>query len=92
MRIMGTMQEHKFEELETRASASAELDAIKTLEARSRIRHEIERMKAEGEAMQLTDEERMTKHGQVFTWQSRMPEGVQIVEETALVAHPSEVG
>lgn len=97
------MQEQKYNELETRASETAELDAIKKLEARARIHQEIELMKEEGKALVLTDEEermlrafrrfklRMRKQGEVFTWQTRMPEGVQIVEETANVVDPSEV-
>lgn len=68
------------------ASLSAELDAIKKLEARARVHQEIEAMKAEGKAFELTDEEermlisfrrfkvRMRKDGEVFTWQTRKPE------------------
>lgn len=96
------MQEQKYEELENRASHSQEADAIKKLEARSRIHREIELMKEEGKALVLTAEEedmlrtfrrfklRMRKDGEVFTWQTRRPEGVQIVEETAEIIHPSE--
>jgi len=96
------MQGPKFEELEVRASNVAELDAIKKLEARSRVHREIELMKAEGKAMELTSEEedmlrsfrrfklRMRKDGEVFTWQTRRPEGVQIVQETAEILHPAE--
>lgn len=96
------MQEQKYEELETRASATAELDAIKKLEARSRVHHEIELMKAEGKALELTLEEedmlrafrrfklRMTKNGEVFTWQSRIPEGLEVCDDTALIRHPNE--
>ena len=98
------MQSEKFDELENRASLTAEADAIKKLEARSRVHREIELMKAEGKAMELSSEEedmlhsfrrfklRMTKDGEVFTWQTRKPEGVQIVQETANVVHPSEGG
>lgn len=98
------MQEQKFEELENRASLSAELDQIKKLETRSRVHQEIESMKAEGKAFELSSEEeemlrsfrrfklRMRKDGEVFTWQTRKPEGVQIVEETANIIHPNEVG
>jgi hypothetical protein len=96
------MQEQKFEELEARASHIDEVDAIKKLEARSRVHQEIELMKAEGKALELTSEEedmlhsfrrfklRMRKDGQVFTWQTRKPEGVQIVQETANIVHPAE--
>lgn len=96
------MQEHKYEELESRASETAELDAVKKLEARSRIHQEIELMKEEGKALVLTSEEeemlrsfrrfklRMRKDGEMFTWQTRRPEGVQLVEETANILHPNE--
>jgi CHASE1-domain containing sensor protein len=94
------MQEQKYEELENRASLSQE--AEKKLEARSRIHREIELMKEEGKAFVLTTEEedmlrsfrrfkfRMRKDGEVFAWQTRKPEGVQIAEETAEIIHPSE--
>jgi len=97
------MQLEKFDELENRASRIGELDAIKMLEARARVHQEIQSMKAEGKALELSDEEermlhsfrrfklRMRKHGEVFTWQTRKPEGVQLVEETAEILHPSEV-
>jgi hypothetical protein len=97
------MQEQKFDELEHRASNAGQLDEIKKLEARVRVHQEIELMKAEGKALELSDEEermlhsfrrfklRMRKHGEVFTWQTRKPEGVQIVEETAEILHPSEI-
>lgn len=98
------MQERKFEELENRSIPSAELDQIKQLESRARVHQEIELMKAEGKALELSSEEedmlhafrrfklRMRKDGEVFTWQARKPEGVQIVEETANIVHPNEVG
>ncbi len=97
------MERAKFEELEDRASNIGQLDAIKMLEARARVHQEIESMKAEGKALELSDEEermlhsfrrfklRMRKHGEVFTWQTRKPEGVQLVKETANILHPSEV-
>ncbi|HXI92979.1 MAG TPA: hypothetical protein VNO24_23485 [Blastocatellia bacterium] len=97
------MQMEKYEELENRASLSSELDVIKKHEARARIHQEIERMRQSGEALTLTDEEirllesfrrfklRMRKDGEVFTWQTRRPEGVQVVQETANILHPSEV-
>jgi hypothetical protein len=96
------MQEMKYNELETRASASEHLDAIHKLEARARVRREIELMKEEGKALVLTEEEenllhsfrrfklRMRKDGEVFTWQTRKPDGVQLVEDTAEIVHPSE--
>jgi hypothetical protein len=97
------MQSQKFQELEARASHVPEsIDAIKKLEARSRVHEQIELMKAEGKAFELTSEEedmirsfrrfklRMRKDGEVFTWMTRRPEGVQIVQETAEILHPSE--
>jgi uncharacterized protein YecA (UPF0149 family) len=75
---------------------------FRKLEQRERIHQEIEAMRAEGKAFTLTDEEvellgsfrrfklRMTKDGEVFTWQTRKPEGVQIVQETANIVHPNE--
>jgi hypothetical protein len=96
------MQEMKYTELENRASLSAEFDVVKKLESRARIHAEIEAMRAEGKALTLTDEEftmlesfrrfrlRMRKDGEVFTWQSRRPEGVQLAEVTAQIIHPSE--
>jgi hypothetical protein len=97
------MQERKYDELEDRASQVAELDAFKKLEARARIHEQIEAMRSEGKALTLTDEElnmlksfrrfklRIRKDGEVFTWQTRKPDGIQIVEETAEIVHPNEV-
>lgn len=60
-------------------------------------------VRAEDKALTLTDEEidllsafrrfklRMRKDGEVFNWQSRKPEGVQIAEDTAEIVHPNEV-
>lgn len=99
------MQEQKFDELSVRSSKAleaAEKDAIKKLEARSRIHHEIELMKEEGKAMELSSEEedmlksfrrfklRMRKQSEMFTWQTQRPHGVQIVSETAEIMHPME--
>jgi uncharacterized protein YecA (UPF0149 family) len=96
------MQEQKYSELEERASQTGERDVIKKLEARARVHQQIEAMKAEGTALELSDEEikllesfrrfklRMRKDGEVFTWQSRRPEGVQLAEETAEIIYPSE--
>ena len=96
------MQEMKYDELEDRASRSAMIDEIKKLEARTRVRDEIEAMKAEGKALVLTEEEesmlwsfrrfklRMRKNGEVFTWQTRKPEGIQVVSDTVEIVHPQE--
>lgn len=97
------MNSEKFHELENRASLSEEMDHIKKLEARSHVQREIEAMKSEGAAFELSDEEvkmlrafrrfklRMRRDGETFTWQTRRPDGVQIVEETAEIVHPSEI-
>lgn len=97
------MQEQRFDELESRASVSQEVDVIKKLEARVRVSQAIEAMKAEGKAMVFSAEEeemlwsfrrfklRMRKDGEVFKWQTRRPEGVQIVDETANIIDPREV-
>jgi hypothetical protein len=79
------------------------LDEARRLESRTRVRDEIERMKASGEALVLTDEEermlwsfrrfklRLRKDGEVFKWQTRRAEGVLLASETAEIVHPSEV-
>lgn len=98
------MQEQKHQELEERASGiPAHLDAVRFAEARARVASVIEEMKVEGKALVLTDEEenmlrsfrrfklRMKKNGEVFKWQTCIPEGITIVEETGLVVHPQEV-
>lgn len=86
------MQEQKFEELEDRASFAEKADELKQLEARTRVHKEIELMKAEGKALELSREEeqmlhsfrrfksRMRKNGEVFKWQSCKPEGMQICD------------
>jgi hypothetical protein len=98
------MQERKFEELEDRATDhSLPADSLKQLESRARVVHEIEAMIAEKKAFKLSDEEmdmltsfrrfklRMRKNGEVFKWQSRIPDGVQIAEETGQIVHPQEI-
>jgi hypothetical protein len=101
------MQERKFEELEDRATATFEKaersDHVKQLEARARIAQEIEKMREEGKALTLSDEEfdllksfrrfklRMKKNGEVFKWQTRLPDNVTIAEETGQIVHPQEV-
>jgi hypothetical protein len=96
------MQAEKFEELESRASAIGEIDAVKKLESRARVARTIEAMKAEGKAFELTAEEekllmafrrfklRMRKNGETFTWQTSKPEGVQLAQETAEIIDPAE--
>jgi hypothetical protein len=96
------MGPEKYNELERRASVTGELDAIRGLEVRSRVHREIEQMKEEGKALVLSEEEenmlrsfrrfklRMRKNGEVFRWQTRRPEGVQLAEDTAEIILPSE--
>lgn len=94
------MQEMKYRELEERASAvpeDAQRSRLEKAIVKQRVREEIELMRAEGKALTLSDEEmdmlrtfrrfklRMRKNGEMFTWQTRMPEGVQLVEETAQI-------
>ena len=98
------MQEMKYRELEQRAIPAGISDQIKKLEARAVIHQQIEEMRAEGKALTLSDEEfsllesfrrfklRMRKDGEVFTWQTRRPEGIQLVDETANILHPQEAG
>ena len=99
------MQEQKYEELETRASAEFESKLAKLeqkLQARRVVELEIEAMKAEGKAHEISDEEiRMIrslrrfkatcKPGDVFRWQTRPVEGVTIHEDTSLIRDPQEV-
>jgi len=97
------MQERKFEELEDRAVDHSLKDLTQQLESRERVIKEIEAMKAEGKALELSDEEidmlksfrrfklRMRKNGEVFKWQTRLPDKVQIAEETGAIVHPQEV-
>lgn len=96
------MQEHNFDELERRASSTGETDTVRRLEAEALVHTHLEKMKEEGLALVLTEDEeamllsyrrrllRCRKNGEIFTWQMRLPAGVQIVEETAEVVHPRE--
>lgn len=84
------------------ALSAAKRDLIRKLEARQIIEAQIQYMRDRGEALTLSEEEvkmlesfrrfklRMRKDGEVFTWQTRRPEGVQIASETAEILHPSE--
>lgn len=100
------MQDQKYEELETRTSdlmKAERTDLVKKLEARSLIHAEIEKMRSEGKALTLSGEEfsllesfrrfklRMRKDGEMFSWRTRKPEGIEIIEETAEIVHPSEL-
>lgn len=96
------MQDEKYSELENRAAMSEVLDDVRNHEAHARVRDVIAEMKREGKALVLTAEEeemlwsfrrfktRMRKSHENFTWATRRPDGVQIVEETSEVVHPSE--
>lgn len=97
------MNSESFEELQNRAAPMSGLDHVKNLEARVRVDDIIKQMKSEGKAMELSAEEesmlwafrrfklRMRKDGGIFSWQTRKPEGVQLVQDTAEILHPSEV-
>jgi len=96
------LQNSAAEEFERRSMSAAMKDAIRKLEAKAIVDETVQAMKDRGEAFELTDEEekmllafrrfklRMRKDGEVFTWQSRKPEGVQVVSETAEIVHPNE--
>ena len=98
------MQDQSYVELEERASAIPEdrkQSRIEKLIAKERVRTEIDLMRTEGKALTLTDEEdllqsfrrfklRMRKDAEMFSWQTRMPRGVQLVEETAQIVYPNE--
>ena len=96
------MNSEKYTQLENRAAETSALDEIERLQARVRVNDVIQQMKAEGSAHELSAEEeamllsfrrfklRMRKDGEVFTWQTRRPSDIEIVEETGLVLHPSE--
>lgn len=102
-KLQGRATESLIAEIETRAASRAVLDQVRKLEARAIIDQQIKTMKEEGRAFELSEEEikmlesfrrfkvRMRKDGEIFTWQTRRPEGVQIVEDTAEIIHPSEV-
>jgi Zn-dependent metalloprotease len=101
------MQDRTATELSMRAFAdlktAEQMDELAELEARARLRKQMKQMIATKEINILSEEEenmihsfrrfktRMRKNGQVFTWQTRMPEGVQVVDDSALVLHPNEV-
>jgi hypothetical protein len=101
----GYMEGTKFEQLESNLSAEIERRATtleRKLEAQILAAREVERMKAEGEAHEISDEEvRMIralrrfkarcKPGGVFKWQTRPIEGVTIHEDTSLIQDPQEV-
>jgi hypothetical protein len=96
------MQEQKYDELERRSVPAEVMDAIAKHQAHARVHDVIEQMKAEGSAHELSAEEeamllsfrrfklRMRKQGEVFTWQTRKPDGIEVVQETANVLHPQE--
>ena len=92
----------KYDELAQRACIAEREDIVRQFEARARVLDAIQAMKDEGKALELSDEEikmiesfrrfrlRMRRDGEVFTWQTRRPDGVQIVQETAEIVHPNE--
>jgi len=97
------MQERKFEELEDRAVDHSLKDLTQQLESRARVIKEIEAMKAEGKALELSEEEenmlrsfrrfklRMRKRVETFTWQTSVGDEVVLAKETGQVVHPNEV-
>ncbi len=97
------MQEPRLTELEQRSRQAGLLDQFKKLEDETRVKDVIEEMKAEDKVLVLTAEEedmlrsfrrfklRMRKNGEVFTWQTCIPEGVTLAEETGAIVHPNEV-
>jgi len=97
------MQEPRFTELEERSRHAGLKDMFQKLQDETRVKDVIEEMKAEDKVLVLSAEEedmlrsfrrfklRMRKNGEVFTWQTHLPEGVQIAEETGVILHPSEV-
>jgi len=99
------MESRKFDELESRSAALQEAemrDALRKAQASATIHGVLAEMKREGKAFELTEEEelmlvsfrrfklRMKKDGEVFTWQTRRGEGVQLATDTALMSHPNE--
>ena len=96
------MQEQRYDELERRAAQPAENDIIRQLEARSRVRKVIDTMIESGDALTLSAEEeemlrafrrfklRMRRDGETFKWQTRRPDGIQIVDQSAEIVHPQE--
>jgi predicted sulfurtransferase len=98
------MQERKFEELEDRAVDHSLKDLTAQQESRVRVIKEIEAMKAEGKALELSEEEenmlrsfrrfklRMRKRVETFTWQTRIGDEVVLAKESGHVVHPNEVG
>src|SRR5271166_5921168 len=97
------MQEQRFTELEERSRQAGLKDQFQKLEDETRVKSVIEEMKAEDKILVLSSEEedmlrsfrrfklRMRKNGEVFTWQTCIPEGVQIAEETGAIVDPREV-
>lgn len=92
----------QYSDLEIRSAIAGQLDAVAQLETSARVRKELKKMEDSGEALVLSSEEdsmlrqfrrfklRMRKNGEVFTWQTRKPEGIEIVQDSALILHPSE--
>ena len=97
------MQEPRFNELEQRASQNIFKDLTAQLEAETKVQDVLKEMKAEDKILILSSEEedllrsfrrfklRMHKNGEVFTWQTVLPKGVQIAEETGVIVDPREI-
>jgi hypothetical protein len=96
------MQEMKYAELEDRALVVGNDDVLKQLEAKALVHQEIEKMKASGEALVLTEEEMamlasfrrykstLTNQGK-FKWTTKPETSVTLAPEQSLIVHPSEV-
>ena len=80
-----------------------QIDIVRKLEARQRIYGEIQKMREEGKALTLSDEElqllksfrrfklRMIKTSEIFNWQTTSSTGIEIVQDTAEIIHPNEL-
>jgi hypothetical protein len=99
------MESQKFEQLENTLTAEIERRSTsleRRLEAKALAAQEVERMKAAGEAHEITNEEiRMIqelrkfkatcKPGAIFKWQTRPLEGVTVHTDTSLIRDPQNV-
>jgi hypothetical protein len=104
------MQTEKFDELENRTvriitgteKFAAQMDFVKQMEARALVSDQIEAMKAEGKALELSDEEikllegfrrfklRMRRDQEIFQWIADRPAGVEAAADTAEIVTPAE--
>ena len=97
------MQEERFRQLENRASKLFPKDKLNRLEAETLVHDEIERMKDQGEAFVISEEEekmlvafrafklRMRHHVEFFRWKTQIEKGVVLAKTSGLIVHPQEV-